>query len=59
MNEKPSQRTPRTVTWEIEVVDGEEGEVLRRRQAEVMHEVVAWIVEQRRRQGEATGPETP
>jgi hypothetical protein len=38
------------MTWEIEIMDGEEGKALARRQTQVMLEVLAWIAEQRRRQ---------
>lgn len=42
------------VTWEIEVVGGEEGKAFARRQADVMAEVLARIAEQRRKHGDTT-----
>ncbi|MDF4251217.1 hypothetical protein [Streptomyces sp. WMMB303] len=44
------------MTWEIEVVEGEEDEVLARHQAEVMRDVLLWIVEQRREQENTETP---
>ncbi|MER6526795.1 hypothetical protein [Streptomyces sp. NPDC001508] len=45
------------MTWEIETIGGEEGEALARLQATVMIEVIAWIAEQRRKQGSSSASE--
>ncbi|WP_093616702.1 hypothetical protein [Streptomyces indicus] len=58
MNDENRPRKPPTVTFEIETVDGEEGEALAREQAAVMIEVMTWIVEQRGKQNHATTPES-
>lgn len=47
MGVQRNPREPITVTWEIEMVDGEEGRLLARHQAEVMLVVLAWIAAQR------------
>ncbi|MFB7630627.1 hypothetical protein ACFC0M_06725 [Streptomyces sp. NPDC056149] len=58
MHPERSRLQPLTVTWEIETVDGEEGETLARHQAEVMLEVLAWIAERRRTQSASADTDT-
>ncbi|MGI5192693.1 hypothetical protein ACQEVY_03370 [Streptomyces sp. CA-288835] len=57
MGTNRGRHEPLTVSWELETIGGEEGAALARRQADVMLEVLAWIVEQRRKQAGCTAPE--
>lgn len=56
-DERVGQHEPLSVTWEIEIVEGEDSKALTRRQTQAMLEVLAWIAEQRREEDSSTGSE--
>ncbi|GAB2987548.1 hypothetical protein GCM10023080_061540 [Streptomyces pseudoechinosporeus] len=63
MNVSRGRHEPLTVTWEIEIAEGEDaededGEALARHQAQAVLEVLAWIVEQRRQEDSPAASDT-